>query len=111
MRAGAGVLWPLLELGWGPLPAWDRVAGACETAEAGCRVALHFLTGVAVAHQSPATSSGRVALGAFGADVVLMGCAGETLCGSFAGLIQETDTFVTLKMNQEVLTMLHLEES
>jgi hypothetical protein len=43
MRAGAGVLWPLLEQGWGPLPGWDRVAGACETAEAGCGRALHPL--------------------------------------------------------------------
>lgn len=70
--------------GMGPLPGWDRVGGACEIAEAGCSGVLHLLAGVEVAHQSSATSSGRVALGAFGADVVWMGCAGETLCGSFA---------------------------
>jgi hypothetical protein len=56
MRAAAGVLWPLLELGWGPLPWRDQVAGACETAEAGCGGALHLLAGLVVAHQSPVTS-------------------------------------------------------
>jgi hypothetical protein len=56
MRAGAGVLWPLLELGWGPLPGWDRFAGPCDMAEAGCGGTLHLLASLVVAHQSPVTS-------------------------------------------------------
>jgi hypothetical protein len=54
MQAGAGVLGPLLVLGWGALPGWDRVAGACEGWEGKRWVSVLPRFGLGISSKSPA---------------------------------------------------------